>query len=80
MPDAKLLKNPMNHIKPDPMRHIDLTQHLHTLQASLSPDERMLNTRRNTAADEMSEIAYGSFAIWLVVFVAILAIAIIRWA
>lgn len=70
----------MNHIKPDPMRHIDLTAHLHTLKGSLSPDERTLNIRRNTAADEMSGIAYGGFAVWLLLVVTLIAIAIIRWA
>lgn len=62
------------------MRHIDLTAHLHTLKGSLSPDERTLNIRRNTAADEMSGIAYGGFAVWLLLVVTLIAIAIIRWA
>lgn len=70
----------MNNIKPYPMRHIDLTQNLHTLQGSLSPDERTLNIRRNSAADEMSVIANGGFAVWLLLMVALIAIAIIRWA
>lgn len=70
----------MNNIKPDPLRHIDLTQHLHTLQGSLSPDERTLNVRRNSAAEEMNGIAHGGFAVWLLLMVALIAIAIIRWA
>lgn len=70
----------MHHIKPDPLRHIDLTQHLHTLHGSLSPDERTLNVRRNTAADEMSGMAYGGFAVWLLLMVVLITIAIIRWA